>query len=350
MTLKIGMIGAGGIAKGAHGNALKKITELAEVIAVSDVNMQAAKELANEVGATHIFEDYNELLQLKEIDAVVITTPNFLHSTIAIQSLTAGKHVLCEKPLAMNAEQAELMVSTAKNNGLILMTALNNRYREDVKTIKNYVETGQAGDIYHAKCGWTRRSGIPGWGGWFTKKDLSGGGPLIDLGVHMLDLTLYLMGDPKVISVSGATYQKFGPYGTSRAWGVANENGTYDVEDLATAFVRLDNGATLSLDASWAANIKEEKVYVNLLGDKSGIQIDNKEGTVIFTEENGELKDIYPDVVFDDGTARVNMWKHFIECIQEGKEPISSGEKGLLINKILDAIYLSSETGKEIRF
>lgn len=346
--LRVGMIGAGGIAKAAHGNALKKLTDKVEVVAVSDVNLLAAEELAKDVNASYVFEDYKELLKLENIDAVVVTTPNFLHSIITIDAINAGKHVLCEKPLAISAVEAQNMVNKAKERNVILMTALNNRYREDVKYIKNLIEEGEVGDIYHAKCGWLRRAGIPGYGGWFTNKELSGGGPLIDLGVHMLDLTLYLLGDPKVVSVTGNTYSKFGDKPETRTWSIANPNGKFDVEDFASAFIRLENDMTISLDASWALNTKEEKVYVNIFGDQAGVQIDNKDGVVLFKEVDGKHEDIYPEVVFDDGVARVNMWNHFIECIQEDKTPISSGEEGLKINRILDAIYQSGKEGREI--
>ncbi|MFJ5718285.1 Gfo/Idh/MocA family protein [Neobacillus sp. NPDC093127] len=348
MKLKVGMIGAGGVAKRAHMNALNALKEFIEVISVSDVNIEAAKTLAEAVGAARIYSNYHELLSIKEIDAVVVTTPNFLHSTISIDALKAGKHVLCEKPLAINPVEAKKMIETAKGQGKILMTALNNRFRDEVAVIKNDILQNKLGDIYHAKCGWVRRSGIPGWGGWFTNKSLSGGGPLIDLGVHMLDLTLYLMGDPKVVSVSAATYQKFGHKGTTRARAVANPNGIYDVEDYVTAFIRLENGATINLDTSWASNIEKEKVFVQLLGDKAGVDLTNGNPLTYFTEEDGKEVNYQPNSSFVDSNAHKNMWKHFYESIINQTAPLPSGERGLQINQILDAIYTSSLTKHEV--
>lgn len=348
--LKMGFIGAGGIARSAHFNALLKLAEEAQVIAVSDVHLPAAQSLADSLQAKHVFEDYREMLQLPDLDAVLITVPNFLHAQAAVDAMEAGKHVLCEKPMAASGRDAERMVEAQRNTGKTLMVALNNRFRRDVQFLKARAEEGQFGDIYNAKCGWMRRAGIPGWGGWFTNMAMSGGGPLIDIGVHMLDLSLYLMGNPKPVSVVGSTYTKFGNTDQfqARAMGVANPNIVFDVEDLAAAFIRLDNGATLTLDVSWAANIEKETVFVNLMGTKGGVSLENEKGLTIFTEENGEMVDIRPHVKFDDGEARLNMWKHFIHCTKTGETPISSPDQGLFVNKILDAIYESSKTGREV--
>jgi predicted dehydrogenase len=348
--IRIGFIGAGGIARSAHFNALNQLKDIATVVAVSDVMLAGAQSLAKELGAEHVFQDYRELLQLKEVDAVLITVPNFLHADIAVEAMEAGKHVLCEKPMALNGEHAERMVATQKKTGKILMVALNNRFRTDIQHLKAMAEAGELGEIYSAKCGWMRRAGIPGWGAWFTDMSKSGGGPLIDIGVHMLDLTLYLMGNPKPVAVMGSTYTKFGNSEKARVrtMGTPNPNQLFDVEDLATAFVRLDNGATLTLDVSWAANIERETVFVNLLGTEGGISLENQKGLAIYTEKFGQLHDVHPQVKFDDGEARVNMWKHFLECVQSGQTPIPSPEQGMFVNKILDAIYESSRTGREV--
>ncbi|MGE7216775.1 Gfo/Idh/MocA family protein [Priestia koreensis] len=345
--IKLGMIGAGGIARGAHAPALKALADQVKVVAISDLNEAATEELSLLFPEAKTFTDFHDLLN-EDLDAVVVTTPNFLHFSMAKAALEAGKHVLCEKPLALNEDEAAQMVQLAKQQGKILMTAFNNRYRDDIQYLKAFINEGKTGPIYHAKCGWIRRSGIPGWGGWFTNKALSGGGPLIDLGVHMLDITLYLLGDLEITSVTGQTYRAFGDKSTSRAWGVANASGTFDVEDFASAFIRLENGSTITLDVSWAANVEEEKVFMQLYGEKAGIQLENGKPLKIFSEHNGILEDTEPKVMFDDPKARRQMWAHFIECIKTGKEPISSGEAGQRINRILDAIYVSSENGKEV--
>lgn len=348
--INIGLIGAGGITRTAHFQALSKLTDEIRVTAVADVAYEAAKKLAEEWQAEHAFQDYRDLLQLKEVDAVLITVPNFLHAQVAIEAMKAGKHVLCEKPMAVNASEAERMVWAQKETGKTLMLALNNRFRRDVQYLKAYAEAGEFGEIYHAKCGWMRRAGIPGWGGWFTTMAQSGGGPLIDIGVHMLDLVLYTMGNPQPVSVVGSTYTKFGNSGqaSSRVWGIANPQGIFDVEDLATAFIRLGNGATLTLDVSWAANIEKEKVFLNLIGTKGGASLENEKGVSIYTEKFAILEDMHPQVRFDDEEARIEMWRHFLHCVRTGEQPITTPEQGMMINKILDAIYESSQKGREV--
>lgn len=348
--LNIGLIGAGGIARTAHARALSSLTDEIRVTAVADVAFKAAQKLAQEWQVEHVFEDYRELVQLKEVDAVLITVPNFLHAQVAIDAMEADKHVLCEKPMAMNGAEAERMARAQKVTGKTLMLALNNRFRRDVQYLKAYSKAGELGEIYYAKCGWMRRAGIPGWGGWFTTGSRSGGGPLIDIGVHMLDLALYLMGNPKPVSVVGSTYTKFGNNNQagSRVLGITNPQGIFDVEDLATAFIRLENGATLTLDVSWAANIEKEKVFLDFIGTKGGASLENERGISIYTEKYAILEDIHPQVKFDDVEARTEMWRHFLHCVRTGEQPITSPEQGMFINKILDAIYESSQTGREV--
>lgn len=348
--IRIGLIGAGGIARTAHFRALQRLSEEISVVAVADVAFESAKSLADSLGAKHSFKDYLDLLSLQDVDAVLVTVPNFMHAKVTNDALLAGKHVLCEKPMALNSEDAERMVSLQKSTGKTLMVALNNRFRRDTQLLKSYADAGELGDIYHGKCGWLRRAGIPGWGGWFTDVDKSGGGPLIDIGVHMLDLALYLMGNPKPISVVGSTYQKFGNSEgkESRLWGMANPNGVFNVEDMATAFIRLENDATLTLDVSWAANIEKDTFFVNLLGTKAGLSLENEKGVSIYTEKFGEHHDLRPLTSFNADDARAAMWSHFLNCVRTGETPIASPEHGLFLNQILDAIYKSSKTRKEV--
>jgi predicted dehydrogenase len=205
------------------------------------------RKTAEEFGVKNVFTDYREMLSMDGIDAVSVCVPNHLHSTMAIDAFEAGKHVICEKPLAITPAEGEAMVAAGKKAGKLFMTAFNNRFRGDTQLLKKMIESGELGDIYYAKTGWIRRKGIPGMGGWFTTKAKSGGGPLIDIGVHVLDLAMWLMGNPKAVTVSGSTYAQFGPKGEGLGgWGHAEENGTFDVEDLAAGFIRMDTGATRS--------------------------------------------------------------------------------------------------------
>lgn len=236
------------------------------------------------------------------------------------------------------------------------MTIRNNRYRSTSKFLKKYIEDGKMGNIYAARCGWVRRRGIPGRGGWFTTKEQSGGGPLIDLGVHMIDLAMWLMGNPRPVAVSGCAYNKFANSedvsdSAEARYGDRDANGTFDVEDLAMGFIRFDNGACMQIEFSWASNIEKEYSFVELRGDKSGSKfVSTDENQLkIFSEENGVLTDYVP--LIDDNKAMHNHesnLRHFADVVLNGKEPMFVPEQGVNMIKILEAIYKSSEEGREI--
>lgn len=332
--INVGIIGTG-IGQ-LHVNGYKRCQDV-EITAVCDLDETRAKAFADRNGAKRACTDYREILDDESIDAVSICTPNALHAPIAIAAFEAGKHVICEKPISTSAEQGKAMVAAAKKSGKIFMMGFNNRFRGDTQLLKKCIENGDLGDIYYAKTGWLRRKGIPGMGGWFTTKAMSGGGPLIDLGVHVLDLTLWLMGNPRPVYVTGSSYAKFGPQR-------AKENGgTYDVEDLAAGMIRLENGATIFVEASWESYVERERIYTQLMGTKGGAEFDPLR---IYTDINGNIADVqlqYPNV---SGHEMEIM--HFVECIREGKTPITIGEHGLHIQLILDAIYESTQTGKGV--
>ena len=339
--LGIGIIGVG--IGHLHIQGYVKCPE-AQVLAVCDVNEERARRVAAEFGIPHVFTDYEEMLELDDIDAVSVCTPNYLHAPITIAAFEAGKHIICEKPLAITPEEGEAMVAAGKRAGKLFMTAFNNRFRGDTQVLKKFVEQGELGEIYYAKTGWLRRRGIPGMGGWFTTKSKSGGGPLIDLGVHVLDLTLWLMGNPKAVTVTGSTYAKFGQCGKGMGtWGTAEESGKCDVEDLAAAFIRLNTGATVVLETSWASNVERDVVYTTLMGTKGGADVDPLR---VYTEMHGALVDVTPS--YSNQSGHLMEIKHFVDCIVNGKEPISTGEHGLEVTRILDAIYKSAEQGREI--
>lgn len=348
--IKIGIIGAGKITKDGHLKAIQHLNEEVEVSAIADINIAAAQTLAKEYNIPSIYSDYNDLLKNENVDAVLISVPNYLHSPIAIEAMKKGKHVLCEKPLAINSEEANKMVNIQKQTNRILMVAYHNLFRSDIEYIKKSILENKLGKIYYGKCGWIRRAGIPSWGNWFTDKEKSGGGPLIDIGVHMLDLVLYLMDYPKPVSVFGSAFNIFGRdhKGMNRARVVADENGIFNVEDFAVALIRFENGVTILIETSWAANIESDSIYLSILGDKAGAGFLNDSGPYLYMEEKGTQLNIKPQVLFDYEGARIKMWHHFAECIRNNTKPISSAENGLLANKILDAIYESSKSGREI--
>lgn len=346
MSLKLEKVGIGVVGVGIgsyHIQGYKQCPE-AEVVAVCDVNQARAQATADQYGIANVYTDYAEMLNRSDIDAISVCTPNFLHAPMAIAAFEAGKHVICEKPLAMTPAEGEAMVAAAKKSGKLFMTAFNNRFRGDTQVLKKFIENGDLGDIYFAKTGWIRRKGVPGMGSWFTRKSMSGGGPLIDIGVHVLDLTLWLMGNPKAVTATGTTYAKFGPTGNgSGSWGVADASGGFDVEDLASAFIRLDTGATIMLEASWASHVKGDAIYTNLCGTKGGADL---EPLRIYTDMNGVPSDITPS--FPQLAGHLMEIRHFVDCLTKGTELISTGEHGLEVVRILDAIYTSAAQGKEV--
>lgn len=206
--MKLAIIGAGGIANAVHMPAYEKMDHV-EIVAVCDIIPERARRMAERLGAPFTCMDYREVFELEGLDAIDICMPNNLHSIIAVDALNRGIHVFCEKPDAINTKEAERMKLAAENSGKVLMVMRNNWYRAFAAYLKEYIKDGKMGEIYAARCGWQRRRGIPGKGGWFTTKAQSGGGPLIDLGVHMIDLAIWLMGNPEPVAVSGCTYNKF---------------------------------------------------------------------------------------------------------------------------------------------
>ena len=349
--LKIAIIGNGGIAKGCHAPAYEKMDNV-EIVAACDIIEERAKEMADRFGAAKWSTDYKEILDIPGLDAVDICTPNYLHSIIAVDALNNGINVFCEKPDAVSVEEAEKMKTAAEKSGKVLMVMRNNRYRGISSFLKSYIEDGKMGEIYAARCGWQRRRGIPGKGGWFTTKAQSGGGPLIDLGVHMIDLAIWLMGNPKPVAVSGCTYNKFADSETSDSvhsqFGDKNADGIFDVEDLAMGFIRFDNGACMQIEFSWASNIEKENVFFEFRGDKSGAAWStNDDKLKIFTEENGCTADYIPHTVDKYQHHEANL-RHFVDVLLNGAKPMFVPEQGLDMIKILEGFYKSAKEGREI--
>ncbi|MCX7004516.1 MAG: Gfo/Idh/MocA family oxidoreductase [bacterium] len=342
-TLSIGVIGLG--------MGRNHITDFhkhpqARVIAIADASPERLKEIGDKHNITHRYTDAAEMLRAHKFDIVSIATPNVYHAPLTIAALNAGAHVLCEKPMAMSAREARAMLAAAKKARRRLMINFSYRFTEQSWALKQQVDTGILGDVYFARTLWHRRRGLPGFGGWFGQKALSGGGPLIDLGVHRLDLALWLMGYPKPAYVLGRTYN---PIGTRLA---KEQNKKFDTEDLAAAFITFENGASLEIEASWAANIKErEMMETRLYGTKAGlVQRNLNEGyefeAELFLEKNGCQFDmrLHPPVPAVKGAC-----VHFVEAILGNKPHIATGEEGATVMELLDAIYTSAATGKPVR-
>ena len=347
---RVGIIGIGGICKGSHLPEYLSDERL-EVAALCDIIIERAEEIRDKYFPdAAVYSDYKELLKDESIDSIDICTPNYLHSIIAVAAFEAGKHVFCEKPDAVSVSEVMRMKDAADKAGKTLMVMRNNRWVSASKYAKKYIESGRMGEIYCGRCGWQRRRGIPGKGGWFTTKEQSGGGPLIDLGVHMIDLAIWLMGNPTPVAVSGNTYMKFADNDVSDSvnsdFGDKNSEGTFDVEDLAMGMIRFDNGALLQIEFSWASNIEKENRFVELRGTKAGLSWTDS-GVKIFSEDNGELTDTVSPTIDQQNGHRNNL-KHFYDVVIEGAEPQFKPQQGIDMIKILCAIYESARTGKEV--
>ena len=347
--IRIGVIGAGNIGN-VHMQEFSKLADQCEITAVTDAYLPLAEARAKEYGIGFVAPSPQALIEDDRVDAVVIGVPNQFHAPLAVHALKANKHVLLEKPMGINAEAARDIMRAARGSDRTLMVAHQMRWEPVPMQIKAQVERGELGSIYTAKTGWYRRKGIPGWGTWFTRMDQSGGGPLIDIGVHMLDLALYLMGNPKPASVYGSTYAEFGPkrkgIGT---WGKPNWDGVYDVEDLATAMIKMEDGSTLTLEVSWAVHMDTDSTpFIHLMGSEGGASYRGSHGKLL-TEKFDRPMEVELRAPEEDEGARQRLSKHFLECVREGKQPITSALTGFTNNLVLDAIYESSRTGSEVK-
>lgn len=346
--LKVGIIGSGGIAQSCHMPGYASLPDLCEMKWACDVNPETARQAADKFGVPNVTSDFREILNDPEVDAVSVATPNAFHAVPTIEAFKAGKHVLCEKPLAMNADEAKAMCRAAKDAGKILQVGFQTRFGGPALFMKEYIDRGHMGEIYYARAQALRRRGVPGWGV-FIDKEKQGGGPLVDIGVHILDLTLHFMGHPKPVSASGKTWDVLGK--NPSLW---NGMGDYDrskftVEDFAVGFIRFDNGAIVTLESSFMANLDGDPFTTQLFGTKSGAVVrawgDNP--VQIFTEQDRQLFNLQPVNVPRVESSHVSEVQAFVHAVLEGKPSPVPGEHGLVLNAIFDAIYKSSETGRE---
>jgi len=349
--LRLGAVGIGGIFNACHAPTWLNHPEV-DLVAVCDIIPEKAHKFAAAHGIKHAVTDYRDLVKL-DLDAVDVCTPNLFHSEIAVAALEAGKHVITEKPDAINTSEARRMATAARCAGKTLMAMRNNRFTPHFQFLKQYVADGHMGDLYAGRVGWIRRRGIPGRGGWFTTKELSGGGPLIDLGVHFLDLALWLMGNPSPKTLSASTFARFvdsaAPADSVNAsFGEAKAAGTFDVEDLAIGFARFSNGAALQLEFSWASNIDEETVFLELRGSKAGFMFRNWKLT-LFTEAGGTLVDVTPKLAKMKFEQHAAFLRHFVDVVQGRTEPILRPEHGVDMIALLSGLYASAEQGREVQ-
>lgn len=350
--IRVGVVGLGFAGETAI-RGFQKIPGV-EVVALAGLEADRLASLGETYHIPHLYASYEDLVAHEGLDAISVGVPNVLHAPVAIAALERGLHVLCEKPLAGTLADAEQMVQAAQRAQRILQVVFNHRERADVQFLKHSVDEGEFGEIYYAKAFWMRRAGIPGVGSWFVSKQLAGGGPLIDLGVHVLDLALYLMGEPSALTVSASTYQELGSKGVGfdrHAHKHGSEH-VYEVEDLASAFLRLSNGVTLLLEASWATHSSAEDDYgIILYGTRGGAELRVRNYTTentltIFTERGGIPIDAHPQT--RGGEFHAAVTRQFIEQIRRGAWSEVDGSEGLRRARIIDACYTSAAQKQEI--
>lgn len=354
--LKYGIIGLGGVATGKFIPGYASHSDEVELVAACNTNKKKLEYYGRKFNIPRLCKDYREILAMEDVDFVAICSPNLAHKQQTIEALRSGKHVHLEKPMCMNPEEAGEMIAARNETGKKFMLALNNRFTPHALFLKKYIDEGNLGGIYFARCGWLRRRGIPHME-WWTERSRSGGGVLIDLGVHFIDQLLYYMNFPKVRSVVGRTYSKFAEpsirqlYSDPRAEYFERPS---DIEDLAAGFIELENDASLMFEYSYASNIEEEKVFYEIYGTKGGIRVTSGHSTInadvrIFTLVNGRHVDIAPQITrkADDETE----FRHFLRCIRENTVPtIATPEQGMQMMTIINAIYQSEKLRKQIVF
>ncbi len=370
--LKIGIVGCGNIANTKHLPNLAKFQDRAEVVAFCDIIVEKAESTKEKFGTpdAQVFSDYRELIKL-DLDAVHVCTPNRSHAEISVAALKAGRNVMCEKPMAINAAEAKLMVDAAKETGKLLTVGYQNRFRTDTLALKQMAMDGDLGDIYMAKAHALRRRGIPTWGV-FTNKFEQGGGPLIDIGTHSLDITLWVMDNYKPVSVMGSTFNILGTTleGAAQGTGARWDPKTYEVEDSAFALIKFENGATVFLEAAWALNIVEQKqAMTTVYGSKAGAAMEFPLGEAQSLEKRlvvntivGGRQTVYEPDISEFGRPAGPASRDLIfnypgadeECkiwlnALEGKgEIVVTPEQAYAVTQILEAVYKSAETGEAV--
>lgn len=364
--VRVGIVGCGGIANQKHLPSLKANAELNEIVAFCDIIPERAEKAAKEYGTkdAKVYMDYVEMMQNSMIDVIHVCTPNVAHCPITVAAFEAGKHVMCEKPMAHCTADAKKMVDAWKKSGKKFTIGYQNRLRDDTQTLHASCENGELGEVYFAKAHALRRRAVPTWGV-FPDKALQGGGPLIDIGTHALDITLWMMNNYEPESVSGQVFYKLGRQEDGPAGNVFGpwDPKTFEVEDSAFGLVKMKNGATIFLEASWALNVlKSMEASTTLCGTKSGAEIHHggsyaQDELIYNMVEHNQLmeKTISPVGIVDffeggapaEGAREQKQW---LEAILNDTEPLVKPEQAYAVTQILEGIYKSAETGKEVFF
>ena len=364
--LRIGIVGCGGIANNKHMPALAKFADECEMVAFCDIIEERAAKAAKEFGAegSKVYTDFNEMYKDASIDVVHVLTPNVSHCPATVAAFEAGKHVMCEKPMAHNSEDAKKMIDAWKKSGKKFTIGYQNRFRPEIQTLKKSCEAGELGDIYLGKAHAIRRRAVPTWGV-FPDKSLQGGGPLIDIGTHALDITLWMMDNYKPVSVTGSVFYKLGNLEQATEGNMFGpwDPATYEVEDSAFGMIKMEDGSAIMIEASWALNVLESReAATTLCGTKAGAEVHSGMSypvnqLIVNRGHNGQLTEeklsSAGNIAFFEGDSaapEVVEAKQWLEAINNNTDPLVKPEQALVVTQILEAIYKSHETGKEVKF
>ncbi len=345
--IRLGVIGAGAIGE-EHISHLQ-LHPNAEVVALAETSPERAAKTAEKYSIGEVTNDYRTLLERPEIDAFCVALPNALHASVGMEILEAGKHLFMEKPFATHASEAERLVAIAASKNLVLLVGMNHRFHPASQSLRQMIARGGLGEVYHAEAYWLRRSGIPRIGSWFTRKELSGGGCTYDIGVHMIDLAMFLLDDFDVESVSGQISARFGNRGLGEGmWGKSEIDPakTFDVEDFSTALIKFRTGRTVQFTASWA--------LIHESHDRHGVQLYGTEAGAYTGPQSRLIRRSNDDYIVEDlpllpPLVEPNRLMHFIDCILGTAKPLVTPTQALSVQRVLDAIYESSSQRREIR-
>jgi predicted dehydrogenase len=346
---RVAVIGCGTIANSAHLPALGRRQDI-EIAYCIDLIKERAEKAAQQYGGENACADYREALADKTVDAIMVLTPNYAHYTVTIDALRAGKHVFCEKPITVDYKLSKEMADEAKKHNRILHIGVCNRYNRTVEIIRDYIRRGVLGEVYHVFGSYRNHRSIPGLGGYFTTKAESGGGVLIDWGVHFIDLILYALGQPKVTNVSANCYNKLGKnigeYTYKDMWaGPPRPEGTCDVEEFVSSYIRTESCA-MTLIGAWAQNIGENEMFIDFMGDKAGIRMDYYGKFKLYTAKNGVLYTETPDYIKPDMYAVEQ--DDFLRSTRTGEVTRGNIANVLQTAEVMGKIYLSGEQNKEV--
>lgn len=343
--LRVAVVGCGGIAQ-THMAAFKEIPQV-EVVAGVDIVPDRLKVMGEKWGVKNNYADWKKMLKEVKPDVVDVCTPNGVHCPAVVDAAKAGAHVITEKPMAMTPAECEKMIDAAQKAKRLLAVGFQYRYHPSSQFLKRAADEGQFGKIMFVKCQALRRRGIPNWGV-FGQKKLQGGGPMIDIGVHVIEMAHYVMGSPRPIAASGNTWTYMGnkPSTTASMWPNWDYK-TYTVEDLAIGQIRFENGAILQIESSFATHIEKDVWNFSMIGEKGGA---NWDPAMIFTDRAGTMINSTPAFTgnSDFGYMFVTKLRNFVDGILEKKPLTAPGEAGLAVQKILDGVYRSSDAGKEV--